>query len=77
MTEIVTLGEKGQIVIPKKVRDHLKLGKGTKLALVESKGKITMKPIVFTEDQAWMLLSEQSLKKTWDNSYDERWDDVF
>ena len=45
MTELVTVGEKGQIVIPKKIRDDLKIGKGTKLLVSKDRDKITIKPI--------------------------------
>ncbi len=76
MAEVVTIGEKGQIVIPKKIRDDFKLDKGTKLLITEDKEKITIKPIKLDEKHLFMLLSEKSLKKTWDNSYDDRWDDV-
>jgi len=76
MTELVTVGEKGQIVIPKKMRDDLKIEKGTKLLISEDKDKITIKPVKVSEKHLLMLLSETSLKKTWDNPYDERWDDV-
>ena len=76
MTELVTVGEKGQIVIPKKMRDDLKIEKGTKLLISEDKDKITIKPVKMSEKHLLMLLSETSLKKTWDNPYDERWDDV-
>ena len=76
MNEIVTVGEKGQIVIPKKIRDDFKIGKGTKLLISEDKDKITIKPVKLTEKHFLMLLSESSLKKTWDNAYDERWDNV-
>lgn len=76
MTEVVTVGEKGQIVIPKKMRDGLKIEKGTKLIVSEYKDKITIKPVKLDEKHILMLLSETSLKKTWDNPYDERWDDV-
>lgn len=76
MTDLVTVGEKGQIVIPKKIREDFKIGKGTKLLISEDKEKITLKPAKLTEKQLLMLLSETSLKKTWDNPYDERWDDV-
>ena len=76
MTELVTVGEKGQIVIPKKMRDNLKIEKGTKLLISEDKDKITIKPVKMSEKHLLMLLSETSLKKTWDNPYDERWDDV-
>ena len=76
MPEVVTVGEKGQIVIPKKMRDDLKIEKGTKLIVSEDKDKITIKPVKLDEKHILMLLSETSLKKTWDNPYDERWDDV-
>ena len=77
MTEVITVGEKGQIVIPKKIRELFKISKGTKLIVGEDKDKITIKPIKLNEKHLLMLLSETSLKKTWDNPYDERWDDVF
>ena len=76
MPEVVTVGEKGQIVIPKKIRKELKIEKGTKLIVSEDKDKITIKPVKLDEKHIMMLLSETSLKKTWDNPYDERWDDV-
>ena len=76
MPEVVTVGEKGQIVIPKKMRKELKIEKGTKLIVSEDKNKITIKPVKLDEKHILMLLSEISLKKTWANSYDDRWDDV-
>ena len=76
MAEVITVGEKGQIVIPKKIRDLFNLSKGTKLIVSEDKDKITIKPVKLNEKHLFMLLSETSLKKTWDNPYDERWDDV-
>lgn len=76
MTEVITVGEKGQIVIPKKMRDGLNIGKGTKLIVSDDKDKITLKPVKLDENHILMLLSETSLKKVWDNPYDERWDDV-
>ena len=76
MTDIITVGEKGQIVIPKKIREELKIIKGTKLIITEDKDKISIKPIKIDERHLLMLLSETSLKKAWNNKYDERWDDV-
>lgn len=77
MAEVITVGEKGQIVIPKKMRDDFKLEKGAQLLIVEENDLITIKPVQLNETQMLMLLSESSLKKTWDNKYDERWDDAF
>jgi len=75
-TDIVSVGEKGQIVIPKKMRNDLKIEKGTKLVVVEEKDKLVIKKISLDEDSLWMLVGEETLKKTWDNKYDERWNDV-
>ncbi|MBI3034650.1 AbrB/MazE/SpoVT family DNA-binding domain-containing protein [Candidatus Woesearchaeota archaeon] len=76
MAEIITLGEKGQIVIPKAIRNIFKIDKGAKLLVSGNNGKITIKPMKLDERHLLMLLSETSLKKTWQNPYDERWDDV-
>lgn len=76
MAELVTVGEKGQIVIPKNIREDFKISKGTKLIVSEDRDKITIKPVKLDEKHILMLLSESTLKKTWANPYDERWDDV-
>ena len=76
MTELVTVCEKGQIVIPKKIREEFNIAKGTKMLIKEDNDKIIIKPIKLDEKHILMLLSESSLKKTWNNRYDERWDDV-
>ncbi len=75
-TEVISIGEKGQIVIPKKMRDDLRLTKGTKLLITEENDKIAIKPITLDEKHLFMLFSETSLKKVWDKKYDPRWDDV-
>lgn len=76
MTEVISVGEKGQIVIPKKLRDEFKIDKGTKLLVTEENDKIVLKPVTLDERHLLMLVSEASLKKVWGNKYDERWDDV-
>ncbi|MBI2136040.1 AbrB/MazE/SpoVT family DNA-binding domain-containing protein [Candidatus Woesearchaeota archaeon] len=76
MTELITIGEKGQIVIPKKFRDDLKLHKGARILATEENNKIILNPVKLDEKHLMMLLSESSLKKVWNNKYDERWDDV-
>lgn len=77
MIEVVTVGEKGQIVIPKRIRHDFKMHKGMRLLLKEERDKIILKPAKIDEKHLLMLLSESSLKKVWDNPHDERWDDVF
>jgi len=76
MMELIKVGEKGQIVIPKKMRDDLKIGKGTRLIITEDNSKIIIKKAALEEDQLWMIAGEETLKKTWDNKHDERWNDV-
>ncbi|MEK6946631.1 MAG: AbrB/MazE/SpoVT family DNA-binding domain-containing protein [Nanoarchaeota archaeon] len=75
------LSEKGQISIPKEVREGMHLKKGDKLVLV-SRGEqlILQKADSFLkklgiegESIGTMLLSEETLKRDWDNEYDERW----
>lgn len=76
MTELITVGEKGQIVIPKKIRDDLKIGKGTKLLVSEDKNKITIQPIS-DERLFFMLLSEESLAKDWlTEEEDKAWENL-
>lgn len=74
--EIVNVGEKGQIVIPQRIRKSFKIEKGTKLVISENENKLVLKKIHINEDNLWMLVGEETLKKTWDNKYDERWDNV-
>ena len=76
MADVIAVDEKGQIVIPKKIREDFKIIKGVKLLVTEENGKIVLKPVKLSESHIFMLLSEPSLKKIWDNKYDERWDDV-
>ena len=77
----IRLSEKGQISIPKHIRDGMKLKKGDKLVLV-AKGErlIVQKADAFIarfnldeESLGTMMLSEAALRKDWDNKYDERW----
>ncbi|MBI4144262.1 AbrB/MazE/SpoVT family DNA-binding domain-containing protein [Candidatus Woesearchaeota archaeon] len=77
MTDVITVGEKGQIVIPKLIRDEFKIQKGTKLIISEDKDRIIIKPTKMDENTLMLLLSELSLKKAWDNKYDKQWDEVF
>ena len=56
MSEIVSIGEKGQIVLPKRIREDFKLTKGTKLLISEDGDRITTKPVKLDEDHILMLL---------------------
>ena len=75
--EIVTVSERGQIVLPKKTREKMKVSKGTKLLLVESNGKLTISKIddlvkkkKISEGIETFIASEKTLKKDWDYDRD-------
>ncbi|MBI5226450.1 AbrB/MazE/SpoVT family DNA-binding domain-containing protein [Candidatus Micrarchaeota archaeon] len=82
----VTLSDKGQISIPKTVRQHLGLKKGEQLVLMEKGGRIILESAAHTirklalleksESLANMLVSERTLAKDWSNADDERWNSV-
>ena len=76
MNDVITIGEKGQIVIPKQIRDDLNIEKGSRLIITQDKEKIIIKLLEMNDDYFWMLLGESSLAKVWDNPEDARWDDV-
>jgi len=81
--EIITVSERGQIVLPKKTRDRLKAEKGTKLLLVEKEGLVTLRKVedIFkgkkpSESLETYIASEKSLKKDWDSKEDSVWDEL-
>ena len=77
----IKLSEKGQISIPKEIRKDMRLKKGDKLVLMTKgqqlilqKADLVLKKLGIEEESIGnMIVSEQTLKKDWDNKYDERW----
>ena len=77
----IKLSEKGQISIPKDIRKGMRLKKGDKLVLmtkgeqlIVQKADAVLKKLSIDEESIGnMLISEGTLKKDWDNKYDERW----
>ncbi len=77
----IKLSEKGQISIPKDIRRGMHLKKGDKLILIAKGDQLILqktnsflkKAGIEEESIGTMLLSEETLKKDWDNEYDERW----
>ena len=77
----IKLSEKGQISIPKDIRKGMHLKKGDKLVLMTKgeqlilqKADAVLKKLGIDEESMGnMLVSEEILKKDWDNKYDERW----
>ena len=76
----VKISDKGQISIPKDVRNEMKIAVGETLIMIVEKDKIILEKSIsikrklkMGEGLETMLMSEESLKKDWDNKYDERW----
>lgn len=77
----IKLSDKGQISIPKDIRKGMHLKNGDKLVLMTKgrqlilqKADLLLKKLNIEEELiGTMLLSEETLKKDWDNKYDERW----
>ena len=77
----IKLSDKGQISIPKEIRKGMHLKKGDKLVLMTKgeqlilqKADLLLKKLnIGQESIGTMLISEETLKKDWDNTYDERW----
>ncbi len=65
--EIITVSKKGQVVLPKKIREEMRVGYGSKLLLIEKEGKATLSKLdPLLKDKAFTLLaSEKSLAKDW------------
>lgn len=60
----VTLGERGQIVIPKAARDHLNLETGQRLIVASDENGVALIPAEFFEDKMHELMSKISNKDT-------------
>ena len=77
----IKLSGKGQISIPKDIRKCMHLKKGDKLVLmtkgqqlVLQKADAILKKLGLEEESiSNMMVSQDTLKKDWDNKYDERW----
>ena len=83
MTDFKTIkmSQKGQICIPKEMRKEVDFKEGEKLILIAKDHEIVIKKnkeilggLDFTKESVkTMVMSEDSLKKDWDNKYDDRW----
>ena len=80
--EIITVSKKGQVVLPKEVREELSIVSGSKLFLVQRKGEVTLKKVESLigkekdEDKLFTVLaSEKSLAKDWlSKEEDDAWE---
>ncbi len=83
MTEIetATISEKGQLVIPKQIREKMKLKKGDKLILAFDENRLLVEKTSHTkkkirDDFSDLIKASQSSTAFWDNDTDRIWEDV-
>ena len=64
ITEVTSVSSKGQVVLPKTVRDALSLDAGSKLIVVTDGDNILLKPIVTPDISEFDSLMQESQKWT-------------
>lgn len=77
----IKLSEKGQIAIPKIMREELHLKRGARLLVIRQGNELIIKKqedaakkLNLREGYETMLASQNVLAKEWGNKYDDRWD---
>ncbi len=80
---IVTVSERGQLVLPKKTREKLGFVRGVRLMMVEEKGRVTFSKLddiikagAITEGLETFIASEKTLRKEWGYKGDDVWDEL-
>ena len=63
---------KGQIVIPKEIREAEGLKEGTKVAVLAYSDRIEIRPLKGLKRMAITLLSEKSLSKDWETKEEDK-----
>lgn len=86
LLESVTVSDKGQISIPKRMREDLRISRGSQLVIFEERGRLVIEKastvarklhlLSRSESLATTLASERALAKDWENDEDERWNRV-
>lgn len=75
----IRVSEKGQIAIPREIREKLKILQGDELIIVENNNQLLIEKSkrltekVQDDFKDIIHYSEQSLKEVWDNSEDDVW----
>jgi AbrB family looped-hinge helix DNA binding protein len=78
----VKVSEKGQISIPREIREEADIKKGDELIMVHGNGKIMLEKVeeisksVKEDFKDLLIHSEKVAKKLWENPEDEVWDTV-
>lgn len=61
---MITVSTKGRIVIPAKIRQRLRIKRGTKLSIIEKEDSIILQPLrKYFENMAGILLTKGKLTK--------------
>jgi antitoxin PrlF len=74
ITEVTSVSSKGQVVLPKTIRDALSLDTGSKLIVVTDGDNILLKPIVTPDISEFDVLMKESQK--WAKSVGMTEDDI-
>ena len=75
----IRVSEKGQIAIPKEIRETIGIKEGEELLLVQKNDQIllqkvsTMNKLLEDNFSDIAVFSQNSLKEVWDNSEDDCW----
>jgi AbrB family looped-hinge helix DNA binding protein len=74
----VTITEKGQVSIPKRLRKSAGFKNGSKVAILVFKDKVELRPMKQISDAMYAsLMSEKVLDRVWNNpEEDEAWKDL-
>ena len=72
----VKVSEKGQIAIPKEIRQLMDIEKGDELLLIADGNKIIIEKIQAENYNDLLKLSKKVAKRIWDNEEDEIWNDL-
>lgn len=60
---LTTLSSKGQLTIPKSIRDILKISDGQRLLLEVKEGSLTVKKVSIQEDREWSDQEWEEIRK--------------
>lgn len=79
LIKTIRVSEKGQIAIPREIRERLDISQGDELVMVQNNEQLLIEKAPKVSQQIRddfkdiLQYSEQSLKEVWDNPEDEVW----
>lgn len=75
----IRVSDKGQIAIPREIREKLGIDKGDELVIVENNNKLLIEKApnvsnkIMDDFKDILAITENSLKEVWDNPEDDIW----